>query len=70
MYFQCQSNKSTGRTTNIILYSMCLLYALSAVSFVSDLATLILLEVSIISICSRSIIYYQLCSQISLNRFP
>ena len=70
MYFQCQSNKDTGRTTPIILYSMCLLYALSAVSFISDLATLILVEVSNNSICSRNIIFYQLCSQISLNRFP
>ena len=56
MYLQCQSNKSSGRTTTIVFYAICLLYLLSTVSFISDLVALIL-EVSIISICSKNIIF-------------
>ena len=44
MYFQCQSNKSTGtgRAANIVFYGIRLLYVLSTVDFVSDLAVVIL----------------------------
>ena len=59
IYFQCQSNESTGRTITIIFYAICLLYVLSTVSFVSDLVALIV-GVSNNSICSKSIISYQL----------
>ena len=70
IYFQCQSNKSTGRTTTIVVYPICLLYVLSTVNFVSDLVAVIL-EVSNISICSKIIIFYQLSSRvISIYRFP
>ena len=41
MYFQCQSNESTGRRTTIVFYAICLLYILSTVNVVSDLATAI-----------------------------
>ena len=58
IYFQCQSNKSSGRTTSIISYAICLLHVLTTVSFASDLAAFILLEeVSNNSICSKNIIF-------------
>ena len=41
MYLQCQSNESTGRTANIVLYAICVLYLLSTVNFVIDLVSLI-----------------------------
>ena len=48
MYLQleCQPNKSTSRTATIIFYAICLLFVLSTVDFVSDLAAPILVEVS------------------------
>ena len=66
IYFQCQSNKSTGRTTTIVFYAICLLYILSTVNFSLDLVTL-MLGVSNNSICSKNIIFYQLCSQVSVR---
>ena len=66
MYLQCQSNESTGRTANIVLYAICLLYVLSAASFVSDLVALIF-NVSNNSICSKNIIFYQLCRRLSVQ---
>ena len=72
MYIQCQLDKSsTGRTATIVFYSICLLYVLSTVDVVCDLieATVILeLEVSSNSICSKDIIFYQLCSQLPVHR--
>ena len=68
MYLQCQSNNSTGRTATIVFYAICLLYVLSTVNFVSDLAIFIF-EVSNNSICSKNIIFYQLCSRVSVHRF-
>ena len=72
MYLQCQLDKSsTGRTATIVFYSICLLYVLSTVDVVCDLieATVILeLEVSSNSICSKDIIFYQLCSQLPVHR--
>ena len=56
IYFQCQSNKSTGRTTTIVFYAICLLYVLSTVNVVSALVALILV-VSNDSICSKNIIF-------------
>ena len=58
MYFQCQSNKSTGtaRRATIVFYAICSLYVLSTVEFVCDLATMVL-EVSNNSICSKNIIF-------------
>ena len=70
MYLQCQSDKSTSRTATIVFYAICLLYVLSTVSFISDLVALIL-GVSNNSICSKIIIFYQLCSRgLSIYRFP
>ena len=69
LYLQCQSNKSTSKTTTIVFYAVCLLYALSTVDFISDLVAL-MLEVSNNSICSKNIIFYQLlCSRVSVHRF-
>ena len=65
MYLQYQFNKSTSRTTTIVFYAICLLYALSTVDFVSDLVGLILVLVSNNSICNKNIIFYQLCSRVS-----
>ena len=67
MYFQCQSEskRSTGGTTTIIFYAVCLLYVLSTVNFILDLAVLER-EVSNNSICNRNIIFYQLCSGFSV----
>ena len=60
MYLRCQSDKSTGRTATIVFYSICLLYILSTVSFISDLAAAAVLEpeVSNNSICSKDNIFY------------
>ena len=55
-YFQCQSNKSTGRMTTIVFYAICLLYILSTVNFILDLIALIF-TVSNNSICSKNIIF-------------
>ena len=63
VYFQCQSNESTGRTTTIVFYAIGFLYVLSTLSFVSDFVALIL-EVSNNSICSKNIIFYQLCRHV------
>ena len=49
LYLQCQSKK-TG-TAIILFYAVCLLYVLSATSFVSDLVALILEVVSNNFIC-------------------
>ena len=65
VYLQSQSDKSTGRTATIVLYAICLLYILSTVSFISDLAAATVVlepEVSNNSICSKDIIFYQLSS--------
>ena len=73
MYLQCQSDKSTGRMATIIFYAICLLYILSTVSFISDLASTIIIpepEVSNNSICSKDIILYQLFSWVSDHHFP
>ena len=69
IYLQCQSDKSTGRTSTIIFYAICLLYVLSTVNFVSDLAAFIL-NVSNNSICSKIIIFYHLCSRLPIHCFP
>ena len=63
LYLQCQSIKSTGRTTIIVFYAICLLYVLSTVNFVADFVTLIL-DVSNNSICSKNIKFYQLCRRV------
>ena len=63
VYFQFQSNESTGRTTTIVFYAIGLLYVLSTLNFVSDFVALIL-EVSNNSICSKNIIFYQLCRHV------
>ena len=63
IYFQCQSKESTGRMGTIVFYAICLLYILSTLSFVSDFVALIL-EVSNSHICSKNIIFYQLCRHI------
>ena len=67
MYLQYQFNKSTqaSRTTTIVFYAICLLYALSTVDFVSDLVGLILVLVSNNSICNKNIVFYQLWSRVS-----
>ena len=67
MYFRCQSEskKSTGGTTTIIFYAVCLLYFLSTVNFILDL-TVLEREVSNNSIYSKNIIFYHLCSGISV----
>ena len=74
IYFQYQLNKSTGRKTTMVFYAICLLYLLSTVSFISDLAAakdvVLEPEVSNNSICIKNIIFYQLCSQVSIHRFP
>ena len=69
MYFQCQSNEPTSRTTTIVFYAICLLYVLSTVNFISDLLALIL-GVSNNSICGKDIIFYQMSSRVSTHRFP
>ena len=69
MYLQCRSNDSTGRTPTIVFYAICLLYVLSTGSFVSDLVALIL-EVGNNSICSKNIIFYQLCRRVMDRLFP
>ena len=71
MYFQCQSNNSTGRTTNIVFYAICLLYVLSTVIFISDVFKLIV-GVSNNSICSKDVIFIR-CpaeSQCTIFRVP
>ena len=68
VYFQCQSNESSGRTKTIVFYAICLLYVLSTLSFISDFVALIL--VSNNSICSKNIMFYQLCSQATHIVFP
>ena len=68
LYFQCQLNESTGRTATTVSYAICLLYVLSTLNFVSDLAALIL-EVSNNSICNKNIIFYQLCRCVSVHWF-
>ena len=71
VYFQCQSNESTGRTTTIVFYAICLLFVLSTVDFISDLVSFIF-EVSNNSICSK-FFFYQLCRYVlvsSIYRFP
>ena len=64
VYLKCQSNKSTGRTASIVFYAICLLYGLSTVNFVSDLAAVILevLQVSNNIICSKDIIFFISCA--------
>ena len=57
MYLQCQPNKSTGRTKNIVFYAICLLYLLSTVNFVSDLVALVFSVSHGNSIRSKNIIY-------------
>ena len=52
MYLQCQSNESTGRTATIVFYAICVLYVLSTVNFISDVAVETL-EVSNTYICSK-----------------
>ena len=54
------------RTAIILFYVLCLLYVLSAASFVSDLVSL-LLEVSDNSICKNIFFFNQLCSGVSLH---
>ena len=68
IYFQYQSNESTGRTRTIVFYAICLLYVLSTFNFVSDFVALIL-EVSNNSICSKNIIFYQLCRHVIAKHF-
>ena len=68
MYFQCQSNKSTGRTTTTVFYAICLLYLLSTFSFVSDFVALIF-DVSNNSICSKNINFYQLFRRVAAEHF-
>ena len=61
MYLQCQSDRSTGRTATNVFYAICLLYILSTVSFISDLAAAtVVLEPDVInnSICSKDNIFY------------
>ena len=60
LHLQYQSNKSTGRMP-AIFYAICLLFVLSTVDFVSDLAATILDN----SISSKDIIFYQLRSRVS-----
>ena len=66
MYLQCQSNGSTGRMATSVFYAICLLYVLATFSFISDLI-LKVLSVSNISICSKNIIFYQLCRCIPVH---
>ena len=58
LYFQCQSNKSTGtgRPANIVFYAICVHFVLSTADFVSDLAAVIL-DVSNDSIRRKNIIF-------------
>ena len=73
MYLQCQSDRSTGRTATIVFYAICLLYILSTVSFISDLAAATVVlepDVSNNSICSKDIIFYQSSSRLWFYRFP
>ena len=58
MYLQCPSNKS--RTTVVLFYALCLLYVLSAVTFVSDIVALIF-SVSKNLIC-KNIIFLLSCA--------
>ena len=45
---QCKSNKSTGRKATIVFYAICLLYILSTVSFIMDLAAVtVVLELEV-----------------------
>ena len=60
MYLLCPSNKS--RTTIILFYAMCLLYVLTAVTLVLDVAFL-LITVSNNSI-RKNTIFHRLCSRI------
>ena len=55
MYLQCLSKKSG--TAIILFYAVCLLYVLSAATFVSDLLNLIL-EVSDNSICKNTFQFF------------
>ena len=66
MYFKCQSDESTGRTTNIVFYPICLLYIISTVDFISDFVALIL-GVSNNSIFSKNINFSQLCRRVSIE---
>ena len=63
MYLQCPSKKS--RTATILFYSLWLLYVLSTVTFAADLVTCIS-EVSCNSNICENIIFYQLCSCVSV----
>ena len=56
MYLQCYGT-GTGRRATIIFYAICLLYVLSTLDFVSDLATLIL-QVSDNYICRKNIFFF------------
>ena len=66
MYLQCQSNGSTGRMAANFFYAICLLYVQATFSFISDLV-LKVPSVSNISICSKNIIFYQLCRRLSVQ---
>jgi hypothetical protein len=56
MYLKCQLNRSTGRKPTLVFYALCLLYALSTATVVSDLVSIIVqLEVSNNSICKNII---------------
>jgi hypothetical protein len=59
MYFHPPNNSSVGRTATIIFYALCLLYVLSTVAVVVDLAShgIILTLVSNNSIC-KNIIFF------------
>ena len=68
IYFQYQSNKSTGigKKTAIVFYAICLLYVLSAVDFACDLVALI----SVVSnnfICSKNTIFLSVVQSKIIN---
>ena len=60
VYFQCQSNESTGRTATIIFYAICVLYLLSTVNFVIDLVSLIFDVTNNSKAAHRTILWLQL----------
>ena len=62
IYLQCLSKKS------IIFYAVCLLYGLSAATFVADLVA-VLLQVSNNSICKNTFLYIS-CADTSRNNIP
>jgi hypothetical protein len=69
MYLQRPPNQSTGRTANILFYALCLLYVLSTITFVVDLVTNVLEQVSNNPICKNIIFLNQLCRRISMIRY-